>query len=80
MVTGYGGESQGIQGQKMFFFTRSRPTVRPTKPLTKWVLGVPHKGKVVVREAGHTHIHLVPKLKMCGTIPPLPHTSSWLDA
>jgi len=23
------------------------------------------------------HLHLVPKLRMCGTIPPLPHTSSW---
>jgi len=26
------------------------------------------------------HLHLVPKLIMCGTIPPLPHVSSWCGA
>jgi len=24
-----------------------------------------------------TNLHLVPRLKMCGAIPPFPHTSSW---
>jgi len=25
----------------------------------------------------NTHLHLVPMLRMCGAIPPLPNTSSW---
>jgi hypothetical protein len=26
------------------------------------------------------HLHLVPKSRICGSIPPLPHTSSWCSA
>jgi hypothetical protein len=55
---------------------------RSTNKVIQWVYSglFPHSNV-----AGHivkvsTHIHLVPKLKMCGVIYPLPNKSSWRSA
>jgi hypothetical protein len=61
------------------FATASRPSLGPTQPRIQWVAGdVTPGANRPGREAGH--YHLVPNLRMRGTIPPLPNTSSRRDA
>jgi hypothetical protein len=58
--------------------TASRPALGPIHPPIQWVPGALSLGvKRPRREADHpTHLHLVPRSRMHGTIPPLPNTPS----
>jgi hypothetical protein len=49
------------QGKVIFlYFTAPRPVLGPTKPPIQWVLGALSPGvKRQVREADHSHVHLV---------------------
>jgi len=56
-----------------FTFTTSRPDLGPTQPSIQQVPGVlSPKVKLPGREADHSHLHLVSRLRISGTIPPLP--------
>jgi len=63
------------------FITTSILAMGPTQlPPVQWVLGAPSIG---IKELLHdltTHFHVVPRLRMCRAISPLPHTSSWHGA
>jgi len=53
------------------FATASRPALGPTHPPIRWVLGVLSPGlKRPVSEVDHLYLHLLPKLRMCGSVPP----------
>jgi hypothetical protein len=56
-----------------------RPVLGPTQPPIQWV------PKTLSPESGRdlmltTHLKLVPRLRKCGSIHPLPHTPSWRSA
>jgi hypothetical protein len=53
------------------FTTASRPALRPTQPPIQWVSGTLSLGVKRPRCEGTTHLHLVPRLRMHGAIPPL---------
>jgi hypothetical protein len=67
-------------GLGIFLFTiASRTALGPTQPI-KWVpgalsLGVKRRGVKL-----NTHLHLVPRSRMRGAIPPLPNKPSWRGA
>jgi hypothetical protein len=57
----------------------SRSALGPTQTPISWALGSLSPGsKRSEREL--THLHIVLRLRMRGTMPPLPHTSSWHGA
>jgi len=57
------------------FTTVSRPVLGPTQPPVQWIPGALSLGvKRPGREADH--LHLVPRSRMRGAIPPLPNTPS----
>ena len=59
-------------------FTRtSKSVLEPTQPNIRWVPGLFHRGYSGRVVKLTTHFHLVPKLRMSGTIPPFPHVPSW---
>jgi hypothetical protein len=76
------GRSSSPSRVKNFLFsTSSRPALRPTQPSVQWVPRALSPGvKQQRREADPTHLRLVPKSRIRGSIPPLPHTSSWRSA
>jgi hypothetical protein len=83
-MLGYGLDYWGFeswQGLGIFLFsTVSRLAMGPIQPPIQWVpetlsLGVKRSGCKVT-----THLHLMPRSRNCGTIPPLPHTPSWRGA
>jgi hypothetical protein len=53
------------------WMTASRPALGPTHPV-QWVQGAFYRSLKLT-----THLHLVPRLRMRGAVPPLFHTSSW---
>jgi hypothetical protein len=59
----------------MFLFITSRPALGPIQSPIQWILGTLSPGVKLT-----THIHLVPKSRMHGTIPPPPSMSSWHGA
>jgi hypothetical protein len=63
----------------LLFSTVSRPALGPTQPPIQWVPGVLSPG---VRRPGRetNHFHLVPRLKLHGTIPSHLYTCSWRRA
>jgi hypothetical protein len=64
------------QGLGIFpFCTASRPTLRPTQPPIQRVSGALSLGVKLT-----THLYLVPRSRMRGAIPRLPHTPSWRGA
>jgi hypothetical protein len=75
---GYGVDDRGSfpgEGSDGFFLsaTASRPTLGPTQLPIQWVPGaVSSEVKRPRREADHSPHHLEPKIRMHGTIPPLP--------
>jgi hypothetical protein len=53
-----------------FFYTASRPALRPTQPPIQWVpVVLSPEVKRPESEADHSP-HLVPRSRMCGAIPP----------
>jgi hypothetical protein len=61
------------------YSTASRPVLRPTQRPSQLILGggPPSLGvKRLESEAGHSHPSSA-KIRSCGAISPLPHTSSW---
>jgi hypothetical protein len=69
------------QGEAIFlFFAASVPALGPTQPPIKWIPGALFPGvKRPRREADHS-LPSSAEVKNGGTIPPLPHTSSWRGA
>jgi len=65
-------------GTKVFLFSRySRPTLGPTNFLFSGYLGgslLQESNRGVKQD---THLHLVPNLRMCGTLPSHLHTPWW---
>jgi hypothetical protein len=61
------------------FSIASRPTPGLTQPPIQWVPGALSPGvkRRGVKLTTHTHLHPVPRSQKGGTIPPLPHMSSW---
>jgi len=66
------GSIPGRDGEGIFFLfaTASRPALGPTQPLIQWVPGAVSRGVKLT-----THLHLEPRLKTRGALPPLFHTS-----
>jgi len=56
------------------FTNESRLVVVPTRPPIQWVSGAL---SLDVKRPGREGVHLVPRLRMCGAILPLPHTFQW---
>jgi hypothetical protein len=83
IATGYGLQGRGsIPGtaRSFFYSTASRPTLGPTQPPLQWVQGNLSPG---VNRLGRETDHSPPssaEVNNGGTIPPLPHTSSWRGA
>jgi hypothetical protein len=81
IATGYGLDDQGGGSSspgrfKNFHFSiSSRPALRSTQPPIKWVPGVSGRGVKLT-----SHLQLVPRSRKCGSIHPLPYTSSWRNA
>jgi hypothetical protein len=66
------------QGAENFLFaTMFKVTLGPTQPPIHWVLDALPLGWSGQGMKLTTHLHLVPRLRMCEAIPPLYHTSSW---
>jgi hypothetical protein len=61
------------------FSETSRPALGPDTPPTQWVLGLFPGGKSSRGSKLTTHLHLVPRLSMCGAEPLLPYTPSWRE-
>jgi hypothetical protein len=78
IATGYGLDDQGGGSSSpgrvnnFHFSISSRPALGSTQPPIKWV-------KRQGREADF-HLQLVPRSRKCGSIHPLPYTSSWRNA
>jgi hypothetical protein len=67
-----GFESRQVLG--IFLFTTvSRTAVGPTQPPIQWVPGALSLGVKWPGREATTHLHLVPRSRMRGAIPPLPH-------
>jgi hypothetical protein len=62
------------------FSISSRPAMGSTQPPIKWVPGAPSRGLSGRGVNLTTHLQLVPRSRKCGSIHPLPHTSSWRNA
>ena len=67
------------QGQEIFLFSRSSRAVEGrTRPPTEWV---PRffggEGGIKRREREVIHLHLVPRFRMSGAVPPLFDMPSW---
>jgi hypothetical protein len=58
----------------------SRPTLGLNQPPIKWAPGFFPRRQSDRGVKLTTYRHLVPRLKMCGAIPPLSHTSAWHGA
>jgi hypothetical protein len=56
----------------LLFTTASKTALGPTQPPIQWVPGA---RSLAVKLT--THLHLVPRSRMRGAIPPLPNTSLW---
>ena len=62
------------QGRETFLFSKEPIEVLgPTHPFTKWAQGFKRPRGLKLT----TRLHLVRRLKISGTTPPIPHMSSW---
>jgi hypothetical protein len=65
------------QGQRIFLLvTASRPALGRAQPPIQWLPGALPQWWSGWGVKLTTHLHVVPRLRMCGYILPLPHTSS----
>jgi hypothetical protein len=55
----------------------SKPAVGRTQPPIQWLSGAPSLGESGRGVKLTTHLHLVPRSRMRGAIPPLPNKPSW---
>jgi hypothetical protein len=53
-----------------------RPALGPTQLNILYILGAPSL-RALQQKHLSTHCHLMPRIKMSGAIPPLPHMPSW---
>jgi hypothetical protein len=67
------GSSSPGRVKNFHFIISSRPALGSTQPPIKWVPGALSRVKLT------THLQLVPRSRKCGSIHPLPHTSSWCN-
>jgi hypothetical protein len=68
------------RAKNFLFTTSSRPVLNPTQPPIQWIPGALSPG---VKRRGvklTTHLQLVLRSKIRGSIRPLPHTRSWRSA
>jgi len=77
-MTGLGAErpefdSRQGQGRDFLFPTTSKPALRPTEPPIQLSLEHISSGQSGRDVKLPTHLHLMPKLRMRGAIPPLSH-------
>jgi hypothetical protein len=66
--------------KNILFSTSSRPALGSIQPI-QWLPGSPSRcqsGRGVMKQT--THLQLVPRLRKCGSIHPLPHTPIWCSA
>jgi hypothetical protein len=84
VTLGYGLDDWGFESRPelgIFLSTTApRPALGHTQPPIQWVPGALSMG---VKRPGlelTTHLHLVPRLRMCEAMSPLPNTPSWRDA
>jgi hypothetical protein len=79
LMLGYELEDRGFdysQGLGIFLYTTaSRPALGLTQPPIQWVPGALSLGVKLI-----TSLHLVPRSRMRGAIPPAPNTPSSCDA
>jgi hypothetical protein len=78
-LLGYGLDDNGwipvTDSEGILFATVSRPTLGPTQSPIQWVPGALSLGGGGLSDWGMkltTHLHLMPKLRIGGAIPPLP--------
>jgi hypothetical protein len=75
------GYSDGLDGpgsipgrRKILLFSpTARSALGPTQPPVQWVPAALSPGVKRPGREATTHLHLMPKSRMCGGIPPLPH-------
>jgi hypothetical protein len=86
IATGYVLDDRGVRvrvpvGSRILFFSSSRQALWPTQPPIQWVAGGLSSGvKRPGREAHQSRPTSAEVKIKCGSIHPLPHTSSWLSA
>jgi hypothetical protein len=73
------GSSAG-RGWEFLFTTASSPALGQTQPPIRCVPGALFLGVKRQEREAITHLHLVPRPRMRGAIPPLPNTPSWRGA
>jgi hypothetical protein len=78
LATGWmaeGSEFESRYGQEFSLLHSVQSVLAPTQRPIQWVLGLSGRGVKLT-----SHLNLVPKSRICGSIHPFTHTPSWLSA
>ena len=77
-LAGQNRNRDSIPGRDKIFFSSPKRSYRVWGPRIQWVMdGTFAGGKESMTWSWQPHHHLVPRLRMNGTTPPLPHICSW---